>query len=85
MSISFAPARCRDWSFHVLGGEGHVLCAVPAVALPEASSRRLARSGQNTAALIHKNLARTFNRAGLAESGGFGERLPKRKVTLHWR
>jgi hypothetical protein len=35
--------------------------------------------------LIHKDLARRFNRGGLAESGGFGERLPKRKVTLHRR
>jgi hypothetical protein len=33
MSISFAPARCRDWSFRVLSGEGHVHCAVTAVAL----------------------------------------------------
>jgi hypothetical protein len=28
MSISFARERCRDWSFRVLGGEWHPLCAV---------------------------------------------------------
>jgi hypothetical protein len=27
MSISFAPARCREWSFRLLGGEWHLLCA----------------------------------------------------------
>jgi hypothetical protein len=27
MSISFAPARCREWSFRPLGGEGHLPCA----------------------------------------------------------
>ena len=24
MSISFAPARCRDWTFHVRGSEWHL-------------------------------------------------------------
>jgi hypothetical protein len=27
MSISFAPARCREWSFRLLGGEWHLLRA----------------------------------------------------------
>jgi hypothetical protein len=45
MSISFAPARCRDWSFRVLGSECHLLCAVPRQPWAPASSGQQCHDG----------------------------------------